>query len=583
MKNNLKKRIKKGIAVLAASLMLTAINPAYAADYSIKIEQNGYLRSDGNYYFWDPLKAVAKNIRYINNDVYITTDGECYYYRGYYNYNGKKILDNVAMISDVVHDSYYDYFYYLDTDGNLMYAQKRQDDIETKVVIEKIGNLKQLDSSYALTGKGDLYYLGVDEARLIDTNVKSYEYFPTQINYNGEYTFYSMLYLKNDNSLYSSYGVDLSNKNEKPRHLLNNVTYYEVKGLQLRAKTSDNTWYAWGDNSSYQIYKDIVDGYNVAPKYVDVPRKITDNILYQEEGYELRLDGSFYRKDKESGTVKYTLLDTDVATVTKPGNGYIYQKFNGDVYHIKETWANHYYQPVPGTSKLLCKDVAIKVTDPDKYRVEYNLNIFKKDGTIVVIDRDGKVIDTLIPSKYFSSSSWAQAELQEADKLGLLDSVIDYVFDRDISRMKFCALIVDMCETYLGKEMPVSTSNPFRDLDYDDVKDQKDIILKAYAAGIVNGTDATTFSPSSTIDRQQMAAMMYRAAKYLNPGIKAGNPAKFADADKINNWAAESVNAMSSLGIIKGSDGKFNPNERATIEQSALMVLRLFKVLKQGA
>lgn len=123
----------------------------------------------------------------------------------------------------------------------------------------------------------------------------------------------------------------------------------------------------------------------------------------------------------------------------------------------------------------------------------------------MVIDRDGKVIDTLIPSKYFSSSSWAQAELQEADKLGLLDSVIDYVFDRDISRMKFCALIVDMCETYLGKEMPVSTSNPFRDLDYDDVKDQKDIILKAYAAGIVNGTDATTLVqvPPLTANRWQ--------------------------------------------------------------------------------
>lgn len=571
--NNGKKRLKKGIAALTASLVLTTFSPVYAADLSIEIAGNGVLRSDSNYYevsynyYYDAYigaRKAVKNISYANDDFYITTDRELYYH-------GEKILDNVAMVSEI--GSLNDDFYYLDTDGNLMHsgAPYRIKDfgLDLSVVIENIGDLKQLSYGYALTGKGELYDLGKSE--IMDTDVKSFQLYSAVIYTvhvsGGKLDRTEILYIKNDNSLYSSYGI---NESEKSKHLLDNVTYYEVNGLQLRAKTSDNSWYEWGDNISYQVYKDMVDGYDVTLKYVDVPRKITDNVLYQDDNYELRVDGSFYRKDLKSGKIKYTLLDKNVASVADFDFFYIYQKSNDDVYSIDASSK----KPVAGTSKLLCKD-AVKGLDNDYF-------IFKKDGTMLVFNNKAKVFDTISPtSKYFSSSSWAQAELQEADKLGLLDSVIDHVFDVDISRMEFCTLIVDMCETYMGKELPVSKSNPFNDLDYDSVKDYKDNILKAYAAGIVNGTNATTFSPYSEIDRQQMAAMMHRAAKYLNSGLKAGKPVKFVDASKISSFATEGVNAMSSLGIIKGSDGKFNPNNKATIEQSALMVLRLFKILKQ--
>lgn len=571
--NNGKKRLKKGIAALTASLVLTTFSPVYAADLSIEIAGNGVLRSDSNYYevsynyYYDAYigaRKAVKNISYANDDFYITSDRELYYH-------GEKILDNVAMVSEI--GSLNDDFYYLDTDGNLMHsgAPYRIKDfgLDLSVVIENIGDLKQLSYGYALTGKGELYDLGKSE--IMDTDVKSFQLYSAVIYTvhvsGGKLDRTEILYIKNDNSLYSSYGI---NESEKSKHLLDNVTYYEVNGLQLRAKTSDNSWYEWGDNISYQVYKDMVDGYDVTLKYVDVPRKITDNVLYQDDNYELRVDGSFYRKDLKSGKIKYTLLDKNVASVADFDFFYIYQKSNDDVYSIDASSK----KPVAGTSKLLCKD-AVKGLDNDYF-------IFKKDGTMLVFNNKAKVFDTISPtSKYFSSSSWAQAELQEADKLGLLDSVIDHVFDVDISRMEFCTLIVDMCETYMGKELPVSKSNPFNDLDYDSVKDYKDNILKAYAAGIVNGTNATTFSPYSEIDRQQMAAMMHRAAKYLNSGLKAGKPVKFVDASKISSFATEGVNAMSSLGIIKGSDGKFNPNNKATIEQSALMVLRLFKILKQ--
>lgn len=568
------KKLRKGIILLIILLMFVASNNVYATNYSIRVMDNGLLRSDGNYYAteynyaynsYTGARKAIKNVIYANQTFYITNDGKLCFH------GGQEVLDNVSMVSDV--DNLNSDFYYLDTKGNLMHSsnpfRKDQFGLNTYMVVENIGSLKQLSYGYALTKNGDLYNLNSFEAKLIDTNVKSYQHYTAVIYSNnifgGKMNTDQILYLKNNNSLYTSFGANMNN--EKSRHLLDNVSYYEVMDSQIRAKTTGNSWYKWGDNESYQVYKNIVDGYNVAPKYVDTPQKITDNIMYQTDDYELRLDGKLYKKTIQSGNVKYTLLDKDVASVIDFGLFYLYQKFNDDVYSIRV----ERHSSVAPTPRLLCKD-AVKGLDKD------NHFIVKKDGTLIVFNDVGDRFDIINPSsKYFSSSNWAQAELQEADKLGLLDPVIDYVFDIDITRKEFCILIVAMCEAYSGKQMPISSTNPFNDLGYDLDKSERDIILKAYAAGIVSGIDATRFSPDSNVDRQQMAAMMYRAAKYLNPKMTYGEPAKFSDAGKFGGWAVEGINAMSSLGIIVGSNGQFNPNDKATIEQAGMMILRLFK------
>ena len=99
-----------------------------------------------------------------------------------------------------------------------------------------------------------------------------------------------------------------------------------------------------------------------------------------------------------------------------------------------------------------------------------------------------------------------------------------------------------------------TTTNPFSD-----VKDTdwfKDAILKCNAAGIMNGTSATTAKPDAPISRQDAVTMMSRAL-----GIEAdGDSTSFDDNGSIGSWAVGFVNAMAKRGIVNGrSEGMFAP------------------------
>ena len=183
------------------------------------------------------------------------------------------------------------------------------------------------------------------------------------------------------------------------------------------------------------------------------------------------------------------------------------------------------------------------------------------------------------PVKYLNSSSWALPELQEADRLGILKSVDGTNFSSRIIRKDFCALVVDMCESSLGKEMPVSAVNPFKDVK-DEAGMNYDSILKAYDAGIISGTGAARFDPSLPISREQMAAMMYRASRFLKPGLSYGKGISFSDSKEFNSWSVDAIKAMSAFGIVKGTNGAYQPREYVTVEQACAMVLRLFKKIR---
>ncbi len=88
--------------------------------------------------------------------------------------------------------------------------------------------------------------------------------------------------------------------------------------------------------------------------------------------------------------------------------------------------------------------------------------------------------------------------------------------------------------------------------------------------GIMSGTSGTAFSPSSTMTRAMLAAVLYRAAG--SPSI-TGN-ADFSDvaADAYYNHA---VNWVSANGIISGYGNRlFGSNDPVTREQIATILWR---------
>ena len=197
-----------------------------------------------------------------------------------------------------------------------------------------------------------------------------------------------------------------------------------------------------------------------------------------------------------------------------------------------------------------------------------------------------------------TASSWATAELAEAQHLGLIPGcLLRADMTQNITRAEFAAVSVRVYEALTGKTavLPEDFVNPFTDCDDPEV-------LKAYALDITRGTgDGTTFSPDDILNREQAATMLTRVYKkyafegwtYADDGkfaLDYAMPERFADDEQISPWACDSVYFMASNGVILGSDGKFMPRAvtaaekaigyaNATREQALLIAVRMTKKL----
>ncbi len=199
------------------------------------------------------------------------------------------------------------------------------------------------------------------------------------------------------------------------------------------------------------------------------------------------------------------------------------------------------------------------------------------------------------------ASEWAQAELAQANKLGLIpDSLKGVDLTQPITRAEFAAVSVKAFEALTTLKSSPADNNPFTDTNDAEV-------LKAYNLGITTGTSATTFEPDALLNREQAATMLTRVyKKYWISGWEMSKDAEFADEfnalftmpepfaddDKISDWAKPSVYFMAANGIINGiGDGLFAPKAttdaeaaigyaQATREQALAIATRMVKNLR---
>lgn len=169
-------------------------------------------------------------------------------------------------------------------------------------------------------------------------------------------------------------------------------------------------------------------------------------------------------------------------------------------------------------------------------------------------------------SFYSDASTWAESELKKANELGLIPGLLKGAdMTKPITREEFCELAVSLYEKTTGKSAEAASPNPFTDT--------KNVqILKAYKIGITSGTSTTTFSPKVLINREQCAAMLFRAIKAIKPngdysieGIK-----DFPDQKFISTWAVDATKYMSKMGIITGdAQGNFMPKATTSAQEAA--------------
>ena len=94
-------------------------------------------------------------------------------------------------------------------------------------------------------------------------------------------------------------------------------------------------------------------------------------------------------------------------------------------------------------------------------------------------------------------------------------------------------------------------------------------------SGIVNGTSATTFSPSENVTREQMAAILCRYAQYKQYGTSASaSLSAFSDAAAVSTYAKAPLSWAIAEKLVNGTDGKLLPRASATRAQVAAILHR---------
>ncbi len=178
--------------------------------------------------------------------------------------------------------------------------------------------------------------------------------------------------------------------------------------------------------------------------------------------------------------------------------------------------------------------------------------------------------------KDLTNYKWAEEAINSMTAKGIVNgSTLDKFAPADnITRAQFSALISRM----LKYNEALEGSLAFKDVNKD--KWYYKSISAVYREGLINGKSALNFDPEGYITREEMSKIIGEIL--MKNSYKKQDEitlTKFSDGSTIASWAKEGSAITIHNGIIKGSDGKFNPKANATRAEAALMLYRLYELI----
>ena len=131
-------------------------------------------------------------------------------------------------------------------------------------------------------------------------------------------------------------------------------------------------------------------------------------------------------------------------------------------------------------------------------------------------------------------------------------------------------------------EPAVNKSIPFSDVDTNAY--YANAVIWAQQNGIVNGVTENEFAPNSNITREQIAAIMFRYAKYKGYDVSVGestNILSYTDAESISEYAITAMQYAVGSGLMKGkTEASINPQDNATRAEIAAILQRFIEANK---
>ena len=182
------------------------------------------------------------------------------------------------------------------------------------------------------------------------------------------------------------------------------------------------------------------------------------------------------------------------------------------------------------------------------------------------VDTTSPVTTTQDPTKQMfpdvPPTHWAFAIINQMCINGFINGYPDGNFkpSNTITRAEFATIIVK------AYGLTVTAGKTFDDTT---THWAKDTISTAYAAGIVGGYSESKFGPNDPITREQMSAMIIKAANI----VTSENEPTFKDSNQVSAWARQAVAIATGNKLMNGyPDNTFKPKGNATRAEAVTVI-----------
>ncbi len=257
----------------------------------------------------------------------------------------------------------------------------------------------------------------------------------------------------------------------------------------------------------------------------------------------------------------------------------------------------------PNFSKYMLVDNAIKELTEDltidklieKYRLnettDYTFSAIENSNKDEVSDKEIPKYDTWeeigLVSPY--PSEWANESVIKAQALEILEEDKNYWYKNPITREEFCELIYNVIYNYSQVDMPQVATIPLADTSNEKIR-------SLYWWRIINGKGTFTqepvispdgvvksyptlpvIAPKDFLTREEAATIIVRMVNRFFPMAATEMWFEYDDINEVSKWASDSVQTISNLGFMKGTNNnKFAPKETLTIEEAIVILVRVY-------
>lgn len=311
------------------------------------------------------------------------------------------------------------------------------------------------------------------------------------------------------------------------------------------------------------IFESAIDTNNNAV-IIRVSSKMQEFITLICEEYGIEPSGALYKdyeialKLSDGNSYTYTGKEIEPATIS---NSFSDMWMECEFVAIGDVYYENNIKPGTATAK-----VDIILIDGEEITLSKKFTILGEGESAP--EEDGSESDT--PFKDVDAKKWYYNAVNWAFTNGLLTGTSDTEFSPNGQMTR--GMLVTVLYRMEGRPT-VTESNKFPDVP--NKKYYADAIIWASSQKIVSGYNNGKFGPEDSITREQIAKILYLYAKHKGYDITASaDISDFADASKVSGYAEKYMKWAVAEELIKGSNGKLNPQGEATRAEIAAILKR---------